>query len=349
LVSVNGTLYGTTSTGGKYGGGTVYSVTTSGAESVLYYFRKKGSDGEHPHAGLINIKGTLYGTTLSGGAHGSGTVYSITTTGTEKVLYSFGSPGDGARPGAALVNVKGTLYGTTMLGGKGCSTTTTCGTVFSVSTTGNERVLYEFAGGSDGANPRAALVDVNGTLYGTTFNGGFCKSSVVGCGTVFSVTTTGMEKVLHSFGKGTDGVNPGAGLVNVKGTLYGTTLVSAGSGCIFCGTVFSVTTAGKERVLHTFRGGSDGQFPEARLINVKGTLYGTTASGGGKEGRGTVYSITTTGTEEVLYRFTGGSTDGAHPFANLTNLTGTLYGTTWGGGLTCLSFHGCGTVFALTL
>ena len=342
LVNVNGTLYGTTSSGGKYGHGTVYSVTTTGTESVLHDFRKNGSDGEYPHSGLIDIRGTLYGTTKSGGAYGSGTVFSITTTGTEKVLYSFGGSGDGAEPYAGLVEVKGTLYGTTQFGGKTCGSTT-CGTVFSVSTTGQERVLYEFAGGSDGANPVAGLIDVNGALYGTTFNGGLCSSNIFGCGTVFSVTTTGTEKVLHSFGKGDDGVSPAAGLVDVNGVLYGTTLAA---GCCW-GTVFSVTTAGKERVLHTFRGSSGGYFPEAGLTDIKGTLFGTTAAGG-KYRHGTLYSVTTTGTEQVVHSFGGDSADGADPVANLMELNGTLYGTTKGGGDTCLSFSSCGTVFAFS-
>src|SRR5579871_4674408 len=120
-------------------------------------------------------------------------------------------------------------------------------------------VLYSFKGGSrDGENPFAGLINVNGTLYGTTAGGGaYCAST--GCGTVFSITTSGVESVLYSFKNDPDGSHPLAGLLNVKGTLYGTT---NGGGGIGYGTVFSITTSGKESMLYSFGGGSsDGQFP----------------------------------------------------------------------------------------
>jgi uncharacterized repeat protein (TIGR03803 family) len=187
-------------------------VTTTGAEKVLYSF-EGGSDGANPYAGLVNVKGTLYGTTYLGGANGYGTVFSVTTTGAEKVLYSFHGSPDGAYPYASLLNVNGTLYGTTYSGGSGCLSYG-CGTIFSVTMTGTEKALYSFGGGSDGdgAEPFASLIDVNGTLYGTTAGGG-----VNGNGTVFSVTMTGEEKVLYRFAGGSDGVEPWAGLINVKG------------------------------------------------------------------------------------------------------------------------------------
>ncbi len=347
LINVNGTLYGTTSEGGAYSHGTFYSITTTGTEKLLYSFGKR-PDAADPSAGLINVNGTLYATAAGGGGYRGGTVYSITTTGTEKVLYNFGRPGDGFAPLAPLVNVKGTLYGTTYFGGStGCGSHT-CGTVFSVSTTGKERVLYRFAGGSDGAEPLAGLIDVHGTLYGTTTVGGG------GSGTVFSVTTAGKEQVLHRFDGGSDGAYPEAGLVDVDGTLYGTT---ANGGASNHGTVFSVTTSGTERVLYSFTGEPDGSSPEAKLIDVHGTLYGTTAYGGENNSRscdfgcGTIFSVTTTGAEQVMHTFAGGPADGAKPLADLIDVKGTLYGTTDYGGPKC-SHHGglsgCGTVFAFT-
>ena len=94
-------------------------------------------------------------------------------------------------------------------------------------------MLHSFVGyaKSDGAYPLASLVNTNGTLYGTTSEGGAYHSS----GTIFSVTTGGNEKALHSFGEGTDGNDPNAGLIELSGTLYGTT--SAG-GTYGEGTVF---------------------------------------------------------------------------------------------------------------
>jgi uncharacterized repeat protein (TIGR03803 family) len=241
LINVNGTLHGTT----VYGGanctssgacGTVFSITPSGKEALLYSF--DGKDGEYPYAGLINVKGKLYGTTYRGGANGYGTVFSITPSGKGRVLHSFGS-GDGVGPYAGLLNVNGTLYGTTYHGGTHGS-----GTVFSITTSGKETVLYSFKGGSgDGASPAAGLLNVNGTLYGTTSNGGsgscLLSSYALGCGTVFSITTSGKETVLHSFKGGTgDGRYPEAGLINVNGTLYGTT---SSGGANRDGTVFNIS------------------------------------------------------------------------------------------------------------
>jgi uncharacterized repeat protein (TIGR03803 family) len=125
------------------------------------------------------VKGTLYGTTDEGGSHGAGTVFSIDPgTGAETVLHSFGGTGDGSTPYASLIDVKGKLYGTTETGGAAAA-----GTVFSVDPkTGAEAVVYSFLGGTDGKGPDASLIDVKGTLYGTTNEGG-----TDGYGTVFAL------------------------------------------------------------------------------------------------------------------------------------------------------------------
>jgi len=301
LIDVNGTLYGTTYGGGdgtgcyagEFGCGTVYSISTSGAEKVLYAF-KGGSDGFFPVGGLIDVSGTLYGTTERGGGGCStddecGTVFSLTTSGTEKVLHSFGAKGDGSFPEASLIDVNGTLYGTTSAsyGGKG--------TVFSISTSGEEKVLYIFGGGSDGENPYASLIDVNGTLYGTTYNGGSGKCGSFGCGTVFDITTSGQEAVLYAFQGGADGARPLAALIEVNGALYGTT-TSGGEYCYHsCGTVYRISSSGTEQVLHSFGASGDGDLPTAGLIEVNGTLYGTTFGSetftGGRHVRSTVFAL----------------------------------------------------------
>ncbi len=230
LLNVNGTLYGTTTFGGATGYGVVFAITTSGKLTLLYTFGKTSDESGKPYGGLVNVNGTLYGTTAIGGAHGGGTVFSITTSGTETVLHSFGGSGDGIYPEAGLVNVNGTLYGTTEEGGAHFD----YGTVFAITPSGKETVLHSFGGGSgDGTNPYAGLINVNGTLYGTTYFGG-----TNGDGTVFAITPSGTEAVLHSFGFHTrDGRNPYSALVSVNGTLYGTTY-KGGAGY---GTVFSVT------------------------------------------------------------------------------------------------------------
>jgi uncharacterized repeat protein (TIGR03803 family) len=333
LLNVKGTLYGTTFLGGANNDGIVFSITPSGEETVLYSFKGGSGDGENPYAGLLNVNGTLYGTTVSGGANGDGTVFKLTTSGSETVLYSFkGGSGDGEDPYAGLLNVKGTLYGTTGLGG-----TNADGTVFSITTSGAETLLYSFKGGSaDGEDPDAGLINVNGTFYGTTQKGGAHSD-----GTVFSITPSGAETLLYSFKGGSgDGEDPYAGLLNVKGTLYGTT---QSGGASDDGTVFEITTSGTETVLYSFKGSSDGQYPYASLLNLKGTLYGTTGQGGGSYRGGTAFAVTTSGKETVLHIFGPGSGDGENPNGGLINVKGTLYGTTEDGGVS-----NQGTVFSLS-
>lgn len=306
-------------------------------------------DGEYPTASLISVGDTFYGATVNGGSHGQGTVFSITTDGTENVLHSFYKAIHGRTPYGGLIDVKGTLYGTTAYGGG-----FDYGTFFSIAPDGKEKVLHDFGEQPDGGGPGAELIDVGGVLYGTTETGGtnVCEGTDDGCGTVFRITTDGKEKVLYSFGQGTDGKFPATGLADVGGTLYGTT---AYGGAYGDGTVFSVTLDGREKVLHSFRGTPDGAYPYATLLDVKGMLYGTTENGGGKnfcagtnDGCGTVYRITRRGAEKVLHSFNG--TDGNVPVGSLIDVSGTLYGVTVGGGTNaCASRIGCGTVFSITI
>jgi uncharacterized repeat protein (TIGR03803 family) len=279
-IALNGVLYGTTQSGGTYGKGTIFSVTTAGAERVLYSFGAVKKDGSAPSAGLLAVKGVLYGTTPAGGAHNKGTVFSVTTKGVEKVLYSFGSHGnDGVQPGASLAALGGTLYGTTVKGGKSKK-----GTVFSVTKSGTEKVLYSFTGGADGGSPNASLLNVGGIFYSTAFSGGSN-----GAGVVFKVSKKGAESVLHSFGTGLDGAGPYANLIVVSGKLYGTTVNGGANGK---GIAFSMTTNGAEKILFGFGGpAKNGAFPWAALTNAGGTLYGTTRSGGGSPDSGTVFAL----------------------------------------------------------
>jgi uncharacterized repeat protein (TIGR03803 family) len=345
VIVVNGALYGTTGGGGSAGGGTVYRLTTTGHEKVLHSFGR-GSDGAGPRSSLIDVNGTLYGTTHAGGAFNKGTVYGITTSGVEKVLYSFSGGSDGAHPEGGLLNVAGALYGTTMYGGTGCGGVG-CGTVYRISTAGSEKVLHRFKGWPVGTYwPESRLRAVNGVLFGTTYLGGGtgCYRRA-GCGAVFSVTRTGIEKLVYRFGGRFDGRNPLAGLTNVDGALYGTT--TAGGGPSDEGTVFKLTMDGQETVLHRFSAHhSGGLDPGTAVKNVHGTVYGTTTAGGSSDD-GTIYSMTLNGDVTILHDFTGG-TDGLYPQGDLVYYNGTLYGTTYydggGGAGTC-----CGTVFSLRL
>lgn len=257
--------------------------------------------------------------------------------GKESVLHSFGAANDGSSPsyGSLIQGTDGNLYGVTVAGG-----TKGYGTVFKVTPAGVETVLYSFAGGtSDGANPYGSLIQAtDGNLYGTT-NGGGAYS----LGTVFKITTAGVETLLYSFGSAAgDGANPYAGLIQASdGNLYGTTN-AGGAGY---GTVFKITTAGVETVLHSFAASSDGNYPVGSLVQASdGSLYGTTQLGGAHNS-GTVFKMTTSGSPYVvLYSFAGGTSDGSQPYASLIQASdGNLYGTTTVGGT-----HSLGTVFKIT-
>jgi len=313
----------------------------------LHNFAGSPADGAHPLGRPIrDSEGSLYGTTGGGGAWASGTVFKLAATGAETVLYSFTGGADGGAPGAALVrDPDGNFYGTT--GGGGMSTcylgNSPCGVVFELSTSGAETVLHSFAGGVDGESPEVGLVrDAAGNLYGTTEFGG-----VPGAGVVFKVDTSGTETVLYSFTGGADGGYPEAGLVrDSAGNLYGTTNNGGPSGA---GVVFKLDAKGTETVLYAFTGGTDGGNPEAGLIrDAEGNLYGTTVDGGltTNSGYGVVFKLDTSGTETVLYSFTGG-TDGANPYAGLVrDPAGNLYGTTYGGGRR-FGNNGFGVVFEI--
>ena len=328
----NGTFYSNALNGGANGIGAVYKVSTTGKESVLYSFAGPPADGKNPIAGLAVKNGEFYGTTGYGGTDDFGTVFKVSASGAEHVLYSFTGPPDGEIPQSRLVTVNGAFYSTTEYGGG-----SGIGSVFKVSTSGAESVIYSFNANQtplDGRYPVGDLIVVNGTLYGTTTNGGSSN-----LGTVFKVSPSGVEHVLYSFKGPPDGSTPYAGLIDVSGTLYGTTQYGgAGSS----GTVFKVTTSGVEHVIYSFKGTPDGATPYARLIALNGILYGTTYAGGAS-GNGTIFKVTTTGAEHVLYNFTGVPYGGSHPVSGMTLATGMLYGTTSEGGKNLV-----GTVFKLT-
>jgi uncharacterized repeat protein (TIGR03803 family) len=341
----------------------------------LYSFKGAPKDGAYPDS-LTVLNGVMYGTTSQGGngvcnyLAGCGTVFSVTQSGREKVLYAFqGLPNDGANPEASrMIALNGTLYGTTSTGGSGgckngAGNLVGCGIVFSVSVSGQEKVLYNFQGGQRyGAFP-TALVFVKGAFYGTTQQGGSSGCGGAGCGTVFSLTASGQEKVVYSFATFNDGNYPSA-LIDIKGKLYGTTTRGGSYYYCACGTFFSLATSGNEKTLYSFRGYGDAADPQGNLVYVKGKVYGASTGGGftycydsPENGCGTVYSITTSGQEQVLHSFSGVYGDGALPYGGLIASKGVLYGTTYEGGNArtggaCDNGHfmsvGCGTVFSIT-
>jgi uncharacterized repeat protein (TIGR03803 family) len=285
LILLGNTLYGTTAGGGNSGNGTVFAIKTDGTGFTnLYSFTAHSgsppygnTDGASPEAGLILSGNTLYGTAAYGGSSDDGTVFAINTDGTSFTnLYSFtarsgastGTNNDGAVPEAGLILWGNTLFGETYFGGSSSD-----GTVFAVTTNGTAFTnLYNFIGGSDGANPECGLILSGNTLYGIASDG---FSSING--TVFAINTDGMDFTnLYSF---TDYAYPQAGLILSGNTLYGTT----GSGGIGAGSVFAINTDGTGFTnLYEFNPAnpSNGNDPQAGLILSGNTLYGTTYFGG---------------------------------------------------------------------
>jgi uncharacterized repeat protein (TIGR03803 family) len=359
IFGADGNLYGMSSAE-FYGSaiGAVFQLTPFGGFTVLHSFTGT-PDGANPYGGLaFDALGNLYGTTAFGGTYGYGTVFAMTTTGTETVLHNFPFPSppstphtpwvpQGGVPTATVVfDAQGNLYSTTAFGSSvppgPCDT---CGGLFKLTTSGIEKLLHNFTGTPhDGASPGDLVIDAQGNLYGSAGVGGPSNDGIA-----FMLDPAGQETLLHNFvGSPNDGAGPGDLIMDSQGNFYGTT----GQGGVYGhGTIFKLTSTGAETVLYNFAGGTDGAYPSGRLVmDSQGNLYGTT-EGGGAYGWGTVFELTLSGTETVLYTFTGG-TDGGAPFSGLAFKGGAFYGATYLGGneMACVTRKqkGCGTIFVFT-
>jgi uncharacterized repeat protein (TIGR03803 family) len=345
-----GNLYGTTSTGGAHGLGTVYRLSPNASggynETILYSFKGGSADGAFPHAPLFrDAAGNFYSTTVSGGvtaavctegagvSPGCGVVFKLSPTGTgqwtETVLHRF-TGSDGGNSFSGLVRDKaGNFYGATFVGGSHG-----VGVVFKLSLTSSgwkEMVLHNFAGGTDGAQPfidcATLALDSNGHIFGSTYKGGSANA-----GTVFELTrqTSGAwtEKILYTFQGGTDGNGAFSGvIVDQSGNVYGTTLEG---GTHNYGTVFVLTAAHgfAKTTLHNFDSFTDPAkgFPNALVFDASGNLWGTT------EYVPFELTPTTSGWNETV--FWGGPLNGDGPIfcPLLLDSKGNLYGVTlWGG------------------
>lgn len=223
-----------------------------------------------------------------------------------------------------------------------------------------ETVLFSF-NATSGMKPYVGVIfDKAGNLYGTTSEGG-----AYGYGTVFKLSPSvsggsWTVRVLHSFNaNGIDGVTPYGGLMfDDQGNLYGSTYYG-GAGTCNCGTVFKLSARGAYQIIHTFRGGSDGAYPDQALVHdSKGNLFGTTSAGGSATlcinnhfGCGTVFGLKEVNGgwhERVLYAFKGTS-DGKDPEGPLTlDASGNIFGTTEEGGAVCSGGLTCGVVFKIS-
>jgi uncharacterized repeat protein (TIGR03803 family) len=434
VLGPSGQIYGTTQYGGPTGAnGTVFELTPNGTgytQSTMYGF--PFADGNRPETGLVaDASGNFYGSTLLGGGANVGSVFKLTPSGKESLLYSFSGTSDNGNnsvfPSSLLLDAaanlyaaaeetgtkqygsvfelspaahgtyteknldnlsgvidhplgnlifdkSGNLYGTAVDGG-----TNGFGAVFELTPQANgtfkQTVIYSFGGYPiDGAGPSAGLIfDAAGNLYGTTAHGGpssNCKGALlkpIGCGTVFELIPTAggawQEQMLHSFaGSTSDGAIPAGNLItDANGNLYGATAeggiksneCKGGPGPAGCGTVFELSLANgnwTETILYEFTNANgDGGYPEAGLVeDAAGNFYGTTLHGGtSTESYGAVYKLAPAAgggwTESILYSFTDGS-DGGWPYSYLIlDTAGNLYGTTSSGGNAQ-----AGTVFEIT-
>ena len=207
------------------------------------------------------------------------------------------------------------------------------------------KTLYTFSGGADGDGPWSGLLIANNGLYGTTLEGGLFRS-----GTVFRLNAGG-ENAIYSFEGSPDGLSPYGGVFrDNSGNLYGVTLEGGSQPCS-CGTVFEISppksphASWQETVLHNFDiSDDDGWEPHGPLVmDALGNLFGTTAQGG-SFAYGTVFTVDTTGTEQVLYNFGADNwAGGVNPADGLIlDPSGNLYGTAPAGGS-----HGNGVVFEI--
>jgi uncharacterized repeat protein (TIGR03803 family) len=278
-------------------------------QTILYNFNGGPKDGVAASGVILDAAGNLYGTTYGGGTFVGGIAYELSPSAsgvwTETVLHYFSGGTDGFKPTTNLVlDAAGNLYGTTLQGGAGSCVMNSykgCGTVFELSPAGNgswtEKILYSFAGGTDGQWPRSNLIfDAAGNLYGTTSYGGAyvgcsLNNTAYGCGTVFELTPhsngTWTKRILHDFG-GIGGELPYAGVAfDGSGNLYGTTLSGGDSGCYGqgrvpnCGALFElVLEPGKgwhEILLSGYAGAPDTNV----AVDSQGNLYVAENSAGG--------------------------------------------------------------------
>jgi uncharacterized repeat protein (TIGR03803 family) len=230
-----GNIYGTTSTGGSNGSGTVFKLVkpqSGGAwtETVLHTFGS-GADGQFPIAGVnFDASGNLYGTTSAGGTDGYGIVFELTPSKsgwTETILHNFTNGTDGSVPyGGLIFDKSGNLYGAATQGGVNGG-----GTVYQLVPSGGSwtfNVLYSVPGWGISGTYRNVSLDASGNVYATTHCDGTNSA-----GSVFELSPAGTSwnvNTLHNF-DGSDGQYVFSSMVfDQHGNIYGTTQVGGANG-----------------------------------------------------------------------------------------------------------------------
>jgi uncharacterized repeat protein (TIGR03803 family) len=350
VMDSSGNLYGTSVQGGNFQSGNVFQLKPTGngwTLNVLYSFTG-GLDGAEPYKGVtLDSRGNLYGTAVTGGIGGCeggcGVVYKLTHahgSWSQSVIYSFTGGSDGSGPGSPVVfDKQGNLFGTTPTGGAKGS-----GTIYELKPrkvgAWKLQVVHTFTGGNDGAGGSAGrlLFDNSGNIYGVATSGG-----AYGSGTAFQLSSVQQGKwklkTLYAFKGQPDAGFPYGGLtLDSAGNLYGTTYYDGKNDI---GAVYELSPVGgkwKERVLHSFAGGSDGNESLSTMVSdAAGNLYGTTIQGGASGcDCGTIFKLAAgaKGTRKytVVYRFKG-APDGAFLYAGMVpDSAGRFYGITLQGG-----------------
>jgi len=281
ILARDGNYYGTTSSGGSAGIGTLYRINSAGKLTVLYSFTGAG-DGAFPNGSPIEaFDGNLYGTT-NGSTSQNSTVYRFTPSGTFSTIYTFDSA-SGYAPAAPLLQATdGTLYATTTSGGASGA-----GSIVQLTTAGTLVNKHGFDSSIEGAVPLAPLIQASdGNFYGTANSGG-----AHGGGTVFRLGTDWTFTVLHSFASIlNDGSDPAFGLTQgTDGNLYGGT---AGGGTDSAGSLFQVSLSGTYVQLYSFPATQKAplQEPNTPVQYTGGIFYGVTQAGGAN-GLGSVYTL----------------------------------------------------------
>ena len=293
-------FYGTCNGGGSLGYGTIFKITTGNVYNIVKNL-SYSTDGANPYGALMqNNDDNFYGVTRGGGSKGAGVIYKITTSGAYSVIHHLDGTAEGSTSSSALV--KGddnNLYALCSVGGKN-----NMGTVFKVSTSGALTVLEDFNGADIfGNTPYSSFIKgKDSAYYATTSAGG-----MYGFGSIIKICG-GKTTVLHAFNKTAEGGYPkGKLLLAGNGNFYGMT---SDGGTKNAGTIFKITSSGAFSVIYTFNSSTDGGSPLGSLIQGKdGLLYGMTSSGGINTG-GTIFRISTSGTNFKVMRNFVSATDG---------------------------------------
>jgi uncharacterized repeat protein (TIGR03803 family) len=321
----DGSFYGTAYSVNSSTPGSVVKITPPGTVTTLYSFCAQANcaDGYNPGPLVKAANGNSYGTTFAGGANNLGTFFEISPGGKLSTLHSFG--GTEVNGSLQLQANNGDFYGISYNGGAH-----SLGAVFKITALGQVTTLYSFCSRgncTDGSFPTALVQAGNGSLYGTTLEGGnsyYCYNG--GCGTIFKITSAGKFSQVHMFSLG-DGQAPNTLLQATDGNLYGTT----GGGGDFepgYGTIFELQPQSNTlTTLHSFDY-EDGLGPQGLMQATDGNFYGT-ALWGGSYNLGTVFSLSL-GLAPFVETLPTSAAVGARVIILGNNLTGTT-GVTFNG------------------